>query len=236
MIHQYKLNGYNIVLDVCSGGVHFVDDVAYDIIEMYEGFSREEIIEKVKKVLKEDESMIRFVGTDTNGEVEVFVYVTANQDDEDGNLIYARVSDKIFLDTVDPTTTAPELEEMSYDLKLTVHNKQEDNVRKNHTPETFFYRGGRFLIHGTQLFQEKQHDGTQKQEPQKSRSNGRNSAKRTKQRCNRTHIDAEKRGISEHNKQLFKHFAFSKEKKKQVLSDKRRKETNKESNSPRQSR
>ena len=34
MIHQYKLGGYNIVLDVCSGGVHVVDDVAYDIISM----------------------------------------------------------------------------------------------------------------------------------------------------------------------------------------------------------
>jgi len=34
MIHQYKLNGYNIVLDVCSGAIHVVDDVAYDIIAM----------------------------------------------------------------------------------------------------------------------------------------------------------------------------------------------------------
>ena len=64
--------------------------------------------------------------SDTNGEVELFVFVTANQDDDEGNLIYAKVSDKIFLDTVKPTTTPPELEEMSYDLKLTVHNKQED--------------------------------------------------------------------------------------------------------------
>lgn len=36
MIHQYKLNGYNIVMDANSGSVHSVDDVAYDIIEMYE--------------------------------------------------------------------------------------------------------------------------------------------------------------------------------------------------------
>ena len=36
MIHQYKLNGYNIVLDVYSGSVHIVDDVAYDMIAMYE--------------------------------------------------------------------------------------------------------------------------------------------------------------------------------------------------------
>lgn len=33
MIHQYKNNGYNIVLDVNSGSVHVVDDIVYDIIE-----------------------------------------------------------------------------------------------------------------------------------------------------------------------------------------------------------
>ena len=44
MIHQYKLNGYNIVLDVYSGSVHCVDDLAFDVIEMYEKNSREEII------------------------------------------------------------------------------------------------------------------------------------------------------------------------------------------------
>jgi uncharacterized protein len=40
MIHQYKLNGYNIVLDVFSGSVYCVDDVAYDIIELYETAQR----------------------------------------------------------------------------------------------------------------------------------------------------------------------------------------------------
>lgn len=44
MIHQYKLNGYNIVLDVFSGSVHAVDDVAYDIIEMYKNEDKESII------------------------------------------------------------------------------------------------------------------------------------------------------------------------------------------------
>jgi uncharacterized protein len=34
MVHQYKLNGYNIVLDTCSGSVHTVDDVAYDVIAL----------------------------------------------------------------------------------------------------------------------------------------------------------------------------------------------------------
>ena len=43
MVHQYKLNGYNIVLDTASGSVHLVDEVAYDIIEMYKTYSKEEI-------------------------------------------------------------------------------------------------------------------------------------------------------------------------------------------------
>ena len=47
MIHQYKLNGYNIVLDVFSGAVHVVDEVAYDIIGMYEGNTREQIASSI---------------------------------------------------------------------------------------------------------------------------------------------------------------------------------------------
>ena len=39
MVHQYQLNGYNIVLDSCSGSVHVVDDVAYDVIAMYKEHS-----------------------------------------------------------------------------------------------------------------------------------------------------------------------------------------------------
>ncbi|MBS5660213.1 MAG: thioether cross-link-forming SCIFF peptide maturase [Clostridiales bacterium] len=34
MIHQYRLNGYNIVLDINSGGVHVTDDVTYDLIAL----------------------------------------------------------------------------------------------------------------------------------------------------------------------------------------------------------
>ena len=47
MVHQYKLNGYNIVIDTASGSVHSVDEVAYDIIEMYEQHSREEIVREM---------------------------------------------------------------------------------------------------------------------------------------------------------------------------------------------
>ena len=31
MIHQYKSNGYNIVMDVNSGSVNVVDDIVYDL-------------------------------------------------------------------------------------------------------------------------------------------------------------------------------------------------------------
>lgn len=47
MIHQYKLNGYNIVIDGNSGAVHSVDDVAYDIISMYETSGADAIEEKI---------------------------------------------------------------------------------------------------------------------------------------------------------------------------------------------
>ena len=36
VIHQYKNNGYNIVLDVNSGAVHVVDDVVYDVLPYLE--------------------------------------------------------------------------------------------------------------------------------------------------------------------------------------------------------
>ena len=44
MIHQYKLGGYHVVLDVCSGSVHVVDEVAYEIIAMFENSPRETVL------------------------------------------------------------------------------------------------------------------------------------------------------------------------------------------------
>ena len=57
MVHQYKLSGYNIVLDVCSGAIHVVDDVAYDIIEAYEKSSKEEIINTLSEKYKDTEGV-----------------------------------------------------------------------------------------------------------------------------------------------------------------------------------
>ena len=55
MIHQYKSNGYNIVLDVNSGAVHVVDDVTYDVIELFEKLDAEAIISKLSSKYKEEE-------------------------------------------------------------------------------------------------------------------------------------------------------------------------------------
>ncbi|MBQ6899000.1 MAG: thioether cross-link-forming SCIFF peptide maturase [Clostridia bacterium] len=47
MIHSYKLSGMNIVLDTNSGSVHVVDDASFDIINMYETASAEEITKAI---------------------------------------------------------------------------------------------------------------------------------------------------------------------------------------------
>ena len=52
MIHQYKQGGFNIVLDVCSGAVHVVDEVAYDIIALFEEHSKEEVLSVIKEKYK----------------------------------------------------------------------------------------------------------------------------------------------------------------------------------------
>ena len=31
-LHLFKNNGYNIILDVCSGSVHVVDDLIFDLV------------------------------------------------------------------------------------------------------------------------------------------------------------------------------------------------------------
>ncbi len=46
MVHQFKNNGYNIVLDVNSGAVHVVDELVYDMIADYEKLSCDEMVAK----------------------------------------------------------------------------------------------------------------------------------------------------------------------------------------------
>lgn len=54
MVHQYKLNGYNIVLDVFSGSVHTVDDLAYDVIALYKENKPEDIVAKMLQKYSND--------------------------------------------------------------------------------------------------------------------------------------------------------------------------------------
>ena len=49
MIHKFSMDGYNIVLDVNGGGVHVLDDIAYDLVDLYEEKSKEEIVECLNK-------------------------------------------------------------------------------------------------------------------------------------------------------------------------------------------
>ena len=55
MIHRYYNNGYYIVLDVNSGAVHVVDELAYEVIGLYESRAREEIVEQLKDRWTEEE-------------------------------------------------------------------------------------------------------------------------------------------------------------------------------------
>ncbi|MBO4929530.1 MAG: thioether cross-link-forming SCIFF peptide maturase [Clostridia bacterium] len=59
MIHQYQLGGFNIVLDVCSGSVHVVDQVAYDIISIFEGREREDVLREMAEKYAEKPEITR---------------------------------------------------------------------------------------------------------------------------------------------------------------------------------
>ena len=68
MVHQYKLNGFNIVLDVASGSIHRVDDLAYDVIDMYDSESRVNIVSLMKE---------KYAGVPDNDILEVISDVEA---------------------------------------------------------------------------------------------------------------------------------------------------------------
>src|SRR5699024_10573525 len=54
MIHKYKMNGYNIVVDVNGGAVHVLDDISYDVPDFYKDFTIEEIVEKLSNYPEEN--------------------------------------------------------------------------------------------------------------------------------------------------------------------------------------
>lgn len=57
MVHLYKFDDMNIVLDVFSGAIHLVDEVAFEIISMYEEKSKDEIKEYILDKYKDDETV-----------------------------------------------------------------------------------------------------------------------------------------------------------------------------------
>ncbi len=59
MVHQYQLLGYSIVLDACSGSIHVVDPVAYDVIAMYENHTPEQIIAAMLEKYKDRPDVTR---------------------------------------------------------------------------------------------------------------------------------------------------------------------------------
>ena len=70
MIHQYKLNGYNIVLDVFSGSIHNVDDLAYDVIALYKEKPKDEIVDLMLSKYKDDSEITREEVLDVFSDVE----------------------------------------------------------------------------------------------------------------------------------------------------------------------
>lgn len=59
MIHQFKLNGYNIVLDAASGSVHVVDDLVYDLIGLYKTTSEDDMVRSLSEKYAADPEVTR---------------------------------------------------------------------------------------------------------------------------------------------------------------------------------
>lgn len=70
MIHRYKMNGYNIVVDAYSCSVHNVDDLAYDIIGLYEECSSDETVAKMLEKYKDNEEITKQEILDCISDVE----------------------------------------------------------------------------------------------------------------------------------------------------------------------
>ena len=49
MIHQFKNNGYNIVIDINSGAIHVVDEITYDFLALWQEKGRDEAFAQMKE-------------------------------------------------------------------------------------------------------------------------------------------------------------------------------------------
>lgn len=61
MIHQYTFDKLNIVLDVASGSIHLVDDIAYDVIALFEDAKKEEVVNKIYEKYKSESVSLKEV-------------------------------------------------------------------------------------------------------------------------------------------------------------------------------
>lgn len=70
MIHSFKQNGYNVVLDVFSGSIHLVDEATFDIINMYETESKEAITKAILEKYAADETVTEAAIADCFDDIE----------------------------------------------------------------------------------------------------------------------------------------------------------------------
>ncbi len=70
MIHRYKFGKMNIVIDVCSGAVHAVDEVAYDMIGMFEDNDRDYVISEIEKIHGKKYNLTRDDIAECYGQIE----------------------------------------------------------------------------------------------------------------------------------------------------------------------
>ncbi|MGI6361857.1 MAG: thioether cross-link-forming SCIFF peptide maturase [Bacillota bacterium] len=71
MIHQYKNNGYNIVIDVASGSIHAVDEVSYSIIALYQTHTKAQIITQILAEYQDQPNITEQVINDVLSEIEL---------------------------------------------------------------------------------------------------------------------------------------------------------------------
>ncbi|MBQ9463721.1 MAG: thioether cross-link-forming SCIFF peptide maturase [Lachnospiraceae bacterium] len=64
MIHQYRQMEQNIVMDVCSGAVHVVDDVVYDAVAIYSGLYEAGITDRAELRQRTVAALITAYGED----------------------------------------------------------------------------------------------------------------------------------------------------------------------------
>lgn len=70
MVHRYKQNGFNIVIDVPSGAIHAVDDIAYEMIGLYEEQSADGLIALMLERFGETHTITRLDLEETLGDIE----------------------------------------------------------------------------------------------------------------------------------------------------------------------